>query len=68
MIEKMPTGVEMNGKQLRIVFMLHGQRCREPLPGIAKVKKASITYAYNKRMTILTEIKEGRFHYAAHLP
>lgn len=68
MKEKMPTGVEMNGKQLRIVFMLHGQRCREPLPGIAKVNKASIAYADNKRRTILTEIKEGRFDYAAHFP
>lgn len=68
MTDKLPTGVEMNGKQLRIVFMLHGQRCREPLPGIAKVNKASITYASNKRMTILTEIKEGRFDYAAHFP
>ncbi|AZC23193.1 Arm DNA-binding domain-containing protein [Pseudomonas sessilinigenes] len=65
---KMPTGVEMNGKQLRIVFMLHGQRCREPLPGIAAINKASIAYADNKRRTILTEIKEGRFDYAAHFP
>ncbi|MCF5709559.1 DUF3596 domain-containing protein [Pseudomonas syringae] len=68
MTDKLPTGVEMNGKQLRIVFMLHGQRCREPMPGIAKVNKASISYASNKRMTILTEIKEGRFDYAAHFP
>ena len=68
MKEKMPPGVEMNGKQLRIAFMLHGQRCREPLPGIVAVNKASIAYADNKRRTILTEIKEGRFDYAAHFP
>ncbi|MNF73467.1 Transposase [compost metagenome] len=68
MTDKMPTGVELNGKQLRIWFMLHGQRCREPLPGIAKINKASIAYADNKRRTIITEIKEGRFDYAAHFP
>ena len=42
MIDKMPTGVEMNGKQLRIWFIFNGQRCREPLDGIVKVNKASI--------------------------
>lgn len=65
---KLPTGVEMNGKQLRIWFILNGQRYREPLEGIAKVNKASIAYADNKRRTIMTEIKEGRFDYAAHFP
>lgn len=68
MTEKLPTGVEMNGKQLRIVFQLNGQRCREPLTGIVKVNKAAIAYADNKRRTILAEIKEGRFDYAAHFP
>lgn len=67
-INKLPPGVEINGKQLRISFMLHGQRCREPLPGISKITKAVITYADNKRRTILAEIKEGRFDYAAHFP
>lgn len=64
----MPTGVEMNGKQLRIWFIFSGQRCREPLEGISKVNKAAIAYADNKRRTILAEIKEGRFDYAAHFP
>src|SRR5690606_32821525 len=64
----MPTGVEINGKQLRISFMLNGQRCREPLPGIIKINKASIAYADNKRRAIVAEIKEGRFDYAAHFP
>ena len=68
MTDKLPTGVEMNGKQLRIWFILNGQRCREPLDRIAKVNKASIAYADNKRRTIMTEIKEGRFDYAAHFP
>jgi len=67
-IDKMPRGVEMNGKQLRIWFIFNGQRCREPLDGIVKVNKASIAYADNKRRTILAEIKEGRFDYAAHFP
>jgi integrase len=58
----------MNGKQLRIVFQLNGQRCREPLTGIVKVNKAAIAYADNKRRTILAEIREGRFDYAAHFP
>lgn len=67
-VVKLPAGVEINGKQLRISFMLHGQRCREGLPGIVKINKASIAYADNKRRTILAEIKEGRFDYAAHFP
>jgi len=68
MTEKMPPDVELNGKQLRITFMLNGQRCREPLPSIVKINKASIAYADNKRRAIITEIKEGRFDYAAHFP
>ena len=48
--------------------MYRGQRCREPLPSIVKINKASIAYADNKRRTILAEIKEGRFDYAAHFP
>ena len=47
MKDKMPTGVEMNGKQLRIWFIFNGQRCREPLEGISKVNKAAIAYAEN---------------------
>jgi integrase len=65
---KLPPGLEINGKQLRISFMYRGQRCREPITGIAKINKASIAYADNKRRTVLAEIKEGRFDYAAHFP
>jgi integrase len=67
-VVKLPAGVEINGKQLRISFMFHGQRCREGLLGITKINKASLAYADNKRRTILAEIKEGRFDYAAHFP
>lgn len=67
-VEKMPKGVEIHGNQLRIVFMFAGKRCREPLPGIAKITKSAIAYADNKRRVILTEIKEGKFDYAHHFP
>ena len=65
---KLPPGVELNGKRLRISFMYRGQRCRESVPGIAKINKASVAYADNKRRTILAEIAEGRFDYATHFP
>lgn len=65
---KLPPGLEINGKQLRISFMYRGQRCREPITGIAKINKASVAYADNKRRIVLAEIKEGRFDYAAHFP
>lgn len=68
MTEKLPTGVEIQGNLLRISFYLNGQRCKEPLTGIAKINKASIAYASNKRQAILAEIKEGRFDYLAHFP
>lgn len=67
-VSALPDGVEIHGQQLRITFQLHGQRCREPLPGISKITKSAITYADNKRKTILTEVREGRFDYAAHFP
>lgn len=67
-VTKLPAGVEINGKQLRISFMLQGQRCREPLPRVSTINKASIAYADNKRRAILAEIKEGRFDYRAHFP
>jgi integrase len=66
--DKMPAGVEINGKQIRIAFMLNGQRYREPLTGITKINKSSIAYADNKRRAILAEIKEGRFNFAHHFP
>ncbi|MCY1296531.1 putative defective protein IntQ [compost metagenome] len=68
MKEKLPTGIEIHGSQLRIWFMFNGQRFREPLSGVVKINKAAIAYADNKRRTILAEIKEGRFDYATHFP
>ena len=67
-IDKLPTGIELRGSQVRISFMYRGQRCREPIEGHSKVTKAVIAYADNKRRTILAEIKEGRFDYATHFP
>src|SRR5690606_16708981 len=67
-VEKLPSGVEINGKHIRIHFTYNGQRFREPLPGVSKINKATITYAGNKRQAIITEIKEGRFNYEAHFP
>lgn len=66
-VTKLPPGVEINGKHLRISFMYRGQRCREPLQAY-KITRATIAYADSKRRTILTEIKEGRFDYASHFP
>src|SRR5476649_3075815 len=68
MTEKLPVGVEIQVNLLRISFYLNGQRCKEPLTGVVKINKASIAYASNKRQTILSEIKEGRFDYLAHFP
>lgn len=64
----LPKGVEIHGNQLRISFQYASKRCREPVPGIAKINKASIAYAETKRNLILTEIKENRFDYAHHFP
>lgn len=67
-LEKLPSGVEINGNQIRVSFYLNGTRCKEPVPGVSSITKSSIAYADNKRRTILAEIKEGRFDYAAHFP
>lgn len=67
-VDKLPQGVEINGNRLRISFYLNGRRCKEPLPAVTAITKASIAYADNKRRTILAEIKEGRFDYATHFP
>lgn len=67
-IDALPRGVDINGNLLRIAFMYEGERRREPLRNVAKINKAAIAYADNKRRTILAEIKENRFDYAAHFP
>lgn len=65
---KLPEGVEINGKRIRISFTYKGVRCRETLKVVSKINNAAITYANSKRQTIVTEIKEGRFDYLAHFP
>ncbi|MWV17062.1 DUF3596 domain-containing protein [Pseudomonas sp. L-22-4S-12] len=65
---KLPKGVEINGKQLRIAFTFKGKRYREPLPSVAAINKASIAYAANKRRAIQVEIKEGKFDFVSHFP
>lgn len=67
-VDALPKGVDINGNLLRIAFMFGGERRREPLRNVAKINKAAIAYADNKRRTILAEIKENRFDYAAHFP
>lgn len=66
--DNLPSGIEIHGNNIRIVFMLNGKRMREPLPGASKINKNSIKYAANKRAVILTEIKEGKFDYLSHFP
>ncbi|GLT13858.1 tyrosine-type recombinase/integrase [Vibrio algivorus] len=63
---KLPTGVELNGGSLRIVFYQNGKRYRETL-GIPPTKQ-NITFAKQKREAILYEIKIGNFNYAYHFP
>ncbi len=63
---KLPTGVEINGKTLRIWFIFNGKRYRETL-GITNTKP-NIKFAKQKRESILYEIKMGTFNYAYHFP
>ncbi|OOV90957.1 integrase [Pseudomonas sp. MF6396] len=67
-VDTLPKGIDINGNLLRIAFMYEGERRREPLRSVAKINKAAIAYADNKRRTILAEIRDGRFDYAAHFP
>lgn len=67
-MDKLPKGVHIHGNRIRISFMFAGKQCREPLRGVVKINKAALAYAENKRKVVLTEIKEGRFDYAAHFP
>jgi integrase len=67
-VTKLPPGIDIHGRHVRIAFSFMGQRCREPLRGYSKITKSVIAYAENKRRVVLDEIKEGRFDYAAHFP
>lgn len=63
---ELPSGVELHGNKLRIVFYNNGKRYRESL-GLAPTKQ-NVSFAERKRSAILYEIKIGTFNYAAHFP
>lgn len=65
-INKLPSGIEIHGNNLRIVFYRNGKRFREAL-GLPPTKQ-NIAFARQKREAILYEIKIGIFNYAAHFP
>ena len=65
-VTALPKGVEIHGTSVRLYFTYKGVRCRERLS--APVSKATISYAENKLRVMKTEIREGRFDYAAHFP
>lgn len=64
--KKLPAGIELNGGSLRISFYQNGRRYRETL-GLPPTKQ-NITFAKQKRESILYEIKIGTFNYAYHFP
>ena len=66
-LNKLPTGVELRGDTIRIVFTYRGQRCRESLKGL-KPTKPNLKFASNKRAVILHEIATGIFIYTDHFP
>ncbi|MCG7588279.1 Arm DNA-binding domain-containing protein, partial [Photobacterium sp. OFAV2-7] len=57
----MPTGVEVHGSSLRVVFLYRRKRYRESL-GLPPTK-ANIKFAAGKIATIKHEIKMGTFNY-----
>lgn len=63
---KLPTGVEIHGKSLRIVFSHDGKRRRESL-GLPPTKQ-NIKFAQAKREAIQYEMAVGTFSYAKHFP
>ncbi|WP_461531797.1 Arm DNA-binding domain-containing protein [Pseudomonas sp. 210_17 TE3656] len=60
----LPSGVDINGNQLRAALMYEGQPRREPL----RKSPRSTRRQSHMRITRLAEIREGRFDYAAHFP
>ncbi|EMH0680396.1 DUF3596 domain-containing protein [Klebsiella aerogenes] len=64
---KMPAGVELHGKGIRISFLYRGVRCREILRGWV-VSNSNIKKAGNLRSLIISEIQQGKFDYAEHFP
>ncbi|GAB6263947.1 tyrosine-type recombinase/integrase [Photobacterium sp. R1] len=64
--EKLPSGVEIHGKSLRISFSHNHQRCRETLN--LRPTKQNIKFAAGKLAAIKHEIAIGSFNYAEHFP
>jgi integrase len=63
---KLPPGIEIHGKSLRISFTHEGKRRRESL-GLPPTKQ-NIKFAHAKRETIKYEMALGTFSYAKHFP
>ncbi len=61
-MSKLPTGVEIRGKYIRIWFMFRGKRCRETLKGW-EITNSNIKKAGNLRALIVHEISSGEFEY-----
>lgn len=66
-MSKLPTGVEIRGKYIRIWFMFRGKRCRETLKGW-EVTNSNIKKAGNLRALIVHEINSGEFEYLRRFP
>ncbi|EMK7636568.1 DUF3596 domain-containing protein, partial [Shigella flexneri] len=54
-MSKLPTGVEIRGKYIRIWFMFRGKRCRETLKGW-EITNSNIKKAGNLRALIVHQI------------
>ena len=66
-MSKLPTGVEIRGRNIRIWFMFRGKRCRETLKGW-EITNSNIKKAGNLRALIVHEINSGEFEYLRRFP
>lgn len=66
-MSKLPTGVEIRGRYIRIWFMFRGKRCRETLKGW-EITNSNIKKAGNLRALIAHEINSGEFEYLRRFP
>ena len=66
-MSKLPTGVEIRGRYIRIWFMFRGKRCRETLKGW-EITNSNIKKAGNLRSLIVHEINSGEFEYLRRFP
>ncbi len=65
--KKLPPGIRIHGRKIRIDFMYQNKRYREPLIGL-KVTDANIKMAARKRDAILYAIETQTFDYAKEFP